>query len=76
LFAVPGSTILIFPTIAPRATKPAVVTHALAVFPSVAFTTIFSLFALPPFMRGGLKVTLPFQTPPDGLHVTVPGKIG
>ena len=73
LLALPGMLKVSVPAMAPRAGKPGVVTHGLAVFPSVACTVSFSVFVVPPFMSGGVKVTAPFQVPPAGLHVTLPG---
>jgi hypothetical protein len=75
LLALPGMLNLSFPAMDPMATKPAVPTHGLAVFPSAALTVKTSVFAVPPFISGGAKVITPLQTPPDGLHVTVPGRL-
>ncbi|MGO9341262.1 MAG: hypothetical protein ACLP6E_01895 [Acidimicrobiales bacterium] len=75
LLALPGMLKVSDPEMTPRATMPVVVTHELAVFPRVAFTVNVSVLAVPPFMRGGAKVTAPLQTPPAGLQVTLPGRL-
>ncbi|MGO9342910.1 MAG: hypothetical protein ACLP6E_10385 [Acidimicrobiales bacterium] len=75
LLALPGMLNLSFPTMVPSAGKPGVVTHGLAVFPSVAWTVKISVLAVPPFISGGEKVIAPFHTPPEGLQVTLPGRL-
>ncbi len=40
-----------------------VVRHGLRAVPKVALTLMVSVLAVPPNLRGGLKVTLPFHTP-------------
>jgi hypothetical protein len=74
LFADPGMLNVSFPAIVPRATKPPVVMHGLAVLPRTALMVKVSVLAVPPFISGGLKLIVPFQTPPEGLQVTVPGR--
>ena len=75
LLADPGMLNVSVPAMLPSAMVPAVVTHGLPVLPREAFTTIFSVFAVPPFMSGGEKAMIPLQTPSDGLHVTCPGRL-
>jgi hypothetical protein len=75
LLAVPGMWNLSCPPITPIAKNPPDVTQELAVLPRVALTISSSLFAVPPFLIGGLNVTMPFQTPPAVLHVTVPSRV-
>jgi hypothetical protein len=62
------------PAIVPSATKPPVVMHGLAVLPRTALMTKVSVLAVPPFISGGLKLIVPFHTPPEGLQVTWPGR--
>jgi len=73
LLAEPGMLKVSLPVMLPKATKPAVPMQGLAELPRVAFTMSVSVFAVPPFMRAGEKLTTPFHTPPAGLHFTVPG---
>src|SRR5580692_7201206 len=69
----PAMLKVMVPAMLPSAITPVLVTHGLPVLPSTAFTVIFSVLAVPPFMSGGEKTMTPFQTPLDGVQVTVPG---
>jgi hypothetical protein len=51
------------PLIAPVATKPAFVRHALAVLPNAAVTTIVSVVAVPPLVSGGVNLIEPDHGP-------------
>jgi hypothetical protein len=67
---------VIVPLIVPVTAMPAVVTHGLAELPSVAFTVIFSVVAVPFVKSGGLKPMAPLHAPRDWLQVTLPGSTG
>jgi hypothetical protein len=56
---------VIVPLIAPVTAMPAVVTHGLAELPSVAFTIIFSVVAVPFVKSGGLNWIAPDHGPSD-----------
>jgi hypothetical protein len=56
---------IILPWIAPATAMPAVVTQGLAELPKVALTTIVSVVAIPPLMRGGVNRIVPDHTPCD-----------
>ena len=73
LLALPAMLNVSFPLMLPRTTMPVLAMHGLPVLPSSALTTNVSVFAVPPLKSGGVKVMVPFHTPPAGLHVTLPG---
>lgn len=74
LFALPGMLNVSLPAMAPRTWRCVVVTHGFVVLPKAALTIIVSVLAVPPFMRGGVKLISPFHAPCVALHLTLPGR--
>jgi hypothetical protein len=72
--------ILATPLMTPRTLLPAggvaEVPQGNVVLPKWALTLTVSWVATPPARRGGENFTMPDQTPPEALQVTVPGKTG